>query len=387
MNEALDAAPEPPARTAGHTPARVGDVLAGAAGACGLRCEGLDTQAAAERIGAPQASKACVVLVDGLGWHNLMARAELAPFLSTAEPAQAQSAFPSTTATNLAYLGTGQRAGVTGMLGYTVRGPSGGLLNLVSWNGAVSPHSWQRHPTVFERLEASGSVAISIGPWRFADSGLTQAALRGAEYSPAQSLSQRVDTALSHLRDPEVDLVYLYWGQVDSAGHEHGWRSPQWAEELTHLDAELQRLDRLLPAGTLLVITADHGMVDVPPGARIDVAEHQQMLQDVDLIGGEPRAVHVYTRPGRAEGVLSRWQEHLGDRARVLSRRQLIDSGLLGPVSHRHEQAIGDVMVIAEGEHAVVDSRQQRRHASPMIGMHGALSAQECTVPLICRMG
>src|SRR5699024_9830365 len=137
-----------------------------------------------------------------------------------------------------------------------------------------------------------------------------QAALRGAEYSPAQSLSQRVDTALSHLRDPEVDLVYLYWGQVDSAGHEHGWRSPQWAEELTHLDAELQRLDRLLPAGTLLVITADHGMVDVPPGARIDVAEHQQMLQDVDLIGGEPRAVHVYTRPGRAEGVLSRWQEH-----------------------------------------------------------------------------
>src|SRR5699024_10497481 len=110
--------------------AELGDVLLGAAGACGFTLEGVDAAAAAARIGAPQAAKACVVLVDGLGWHNLMARADLAPFLSGAAPAQARSAFPSTTATNLAYLGTGERAGTTGMLGYTVRGPNGGLLNL-----------------------------------------------------------------------------------------------------------------------------------------------------------------------------------------------------------------------------------------------------------------
>jgi len=367
--------------------AELGDVLLGAAGACGFTLEGVDAAAAAARIGAPQAAKACVVLVDGLGWHNLMARADLAPFFSGAAPVQARSAFPSTTATNLAYLGTGERAGSTGMLGYTVRGPNGGLLNLVSWNSDVSPQAWQQHPTVFERLEGAGAVAISIGPWRFADSGLTRAALRGAEYSPAQSLPERVDTALSHLRDPEVDLVYLYWGEVDSAGHEHGWRSQTWGEELAHLDTQLQRLDRLLPAGTLLIVTADHGMVDVPANCRIDVAEHEQLLQDVDLIGGEPRAVHVYTRPGKAEQVARRWSQTLGERARVLSRAALTDTGLLGPVARRHEAAIGDVVVIAQGEHAVVDSRQRRRHGKPMIGMHGALSAQECTVPLLCRVG
>ena len=273
------------------------------------------------------------------------------------------------------------------MLGYTVRGPQGGLLNLVSWNSDVSPYTWQQVPTVFERLEASGAVAVSIGPWRFAESGLTRAALRGAEYSPAQSLAQRVDTALSHLRDPEVDLVYLYWGQVDSAGHEHGWQSRQWGEELAHVDDQLQRLDRLLPAGTLLTITADHGMVDVPLEDRTDVAEHESLLQDVELIGGEPRAVHVYTRPGRADDVAERWHDFLGPHAQVLRRDALIETGLLGQVPERHYSTVGDVVVISQGEHAVVDSRQQRRNSAPMIGMHGALSSQERTVPLICRMG
>src|SRR5699024_5380035 len=164
---------------------------------------------------------------------------------------------------------------------------------------------------------------------------------------PARSLPARGAAASRPPRDPEVDLVYPYWGEVDSAGHEQGWRSQTWGEELAHLDTQLQRLDRLLPAGTLLIVTADHGMVDVPADSRIDVAEHAQLLQDVDLIGGEPRAVHVYTRPGKAENVVRRWGETLGERARVLSRAALTDTGLLGPVARRHEAAIGDVVVIA----------------------------------------
>src|SRR5699024_8961015 len=139
----------------------------------------------------------------------------------------------------------------------------------------------------------------------------------------------------------EVDLVYLYWGQVDSAGHEHGWLSPEWGKELSDLDTQLHRLDRLLPAGTLLIITADHGMVDIPTEGRIDVAAHEQLQRDVELIAGEPRAVHVYTRPGRDGAVAQRWRDTLGERARILSRAEVIESGLVGPVQPRHERTIG----------------------------------------------
>lgn len=377
-------APEP---EPGADAPRLGEVLLGAVGACGIELPGDDTAATAERLGLPGAAKACVVLVDGLGWHNLTARAELAPFLVGADPRQARSAFPSTTATNLAYLGTGRQGGQTGMLGYTVRDHDGRLLNLVSWNRDVDPLRWQPVPTVFERLTDAGRVALSVGPWKFAESGLTLAALRGSEYSPAQTLAERVDSALSHLRDPEVDLVYLYWGEVDAAGHQHGWRSARWADELAAADAQLERLANRLPPGTLLIITADHGMVDVPLADRTDVADHEALSQDVDLLAGEPRAVHVYTRPARAGAVARRWREVLGERAEVLQRDEAIDAGLVGPVAPAMRRVLGDVLVVSRGTHAVQDTRTGPAGGSPMIGMHGALTDEETTIPLIVLGG
>lgn len=365
---------------------RLGEVLLGAAGACGIELGGADTQAAAGRLGLPEARQVCVVLVDGLGWHNLAARAEDAPFLTGTQPRQARSTFPSTTATNLAYLGTGREGGETGMLGYTVRDHDGRLLNLVSWNRDVDPLQWQPVPTVFERLAEADRVAVSVGPWRFAESGLTLAALRGSDYSPAQSLTDRVDSALSHLRDPEVDLVYLYWGEVDSAGHEHGWRSQRWAHEVRSVDAELARLAARVPPGTVLIITADHGMVDVPLADRTDVADHEDLARDVDLVAGEPRAVHLYTRPARAPAVAGRWQDRLGDRAEVLERDEAISAGLVGPVAPGMRRVLGDVLVIARGTHAVLDTRTGRPGGS-MIGMHGARTDAEMTVPLIVLTG
>ena len=366
---------------------RLGEVLLGAAGACGIPLPGVDTSGAAARLGLPEARQVCVVLVDGLGWHNLVGRADEAPFLAGAQPRRARSTFPSTTATNLAYLGTGREGGQTGMLGYTVRDHDGRLLNLVSWNRDVDPLQWQPVPTIFERLADAGRVAVSIGPWRFAESGLTLAALRGSEYSPAQSLTERVDSALSHLRDPEVDLVYLYWGEVDAAGHQHGWRSQRWASELRSADAELERLAQRVPPGTVLIITADHGMVDVPLADRTDVAQHHTLADDVDLLAGEPRAIHLYTRPAQAAAVARRWQDLLGDRADVLEREEAIAAGLVGPVAPGMRRVLGDVLVISRGTHAVLDSRTAATSGTSMIGMHGARTDEEMTVPLIVLTG
>lgn len=362
---------------------RLGEVLLGAVGACGIELPGEHTLATAQRLGLPEARKACVVLVDGLGWHNLRARSEQAPFLAGSAPRQAASAFPSTTATNLTFLGTGREGGKTGMLGYTVRDQDGRLLNLVSWNRGVDPRTWQREPTVFERLTEAGRTAVSVGPWRFAESGLTVAALRGSEYSPADSLRQRVDAALSQLRDPEVDLVYLYWGAVDSTGHEHGWRSSRWAAELRSVDTELSRLTHLAPAGTAVLITADHGMVDVPLADRTDVAQVDALAQDVELIGGEPRMLHLYTRPARADQVARRWRKHLGERAEVVLREEVIERGWVGPVAPAIRRVLGDLLVIARGTHAVQDTRTRAGSASGMIGMHGARTPEEMIVPLI----
>jgi hypothetical protein len=364
----------------------LGSVLPAAAGALGIDIAG--ATAAQQRLGLPAAERVCVVLVDGLGHRMLTERAGHAPFmrqlLSSSEPLV--SGFPSTTAASIGFFGTGLPAGRTGLAGYTVRNPAtGGLANLVSWQGVEPIEQWCREPSLLSLISDEVPTA-SVGPGRFAASGLTLSALGGGEYVVAETLADRVDAAVRCLAEP--GLVYLYWGEVDKVGHEWGWQSPQWADQVTETDRELGRLARSMAAGTLLVITADHGMVDVDRAQLIDVATEPDLAAGVELVAGEPRATHVHLVPelGSAEGtglVAERWRSVLGDRAVVATRDEAIASGWFGEVAREVAPVIGDLVVAATGVAGVVDSRTQTPHSIELRGMHGSLTPGEMLVPLL----
>jgi len=346
---------------------------------------GVEGGAARRALDLPPAERVCVVLVDGLGHVNLAERAGHAPFLRSLLPEARPltSTFPSTTAAAVGAFGTGTAPGRTGMLGYTQRNPAtGGLANMVSWDGAPPPHELQRETPLLAVAADAGATVTSVGPARFAGSGMTLAALRGGTYAAAEGLADRVDAVRRALARP--GLVYLYWGEVDKAGHHHGSGSWQWGDELEALDRELARLARSLPAGTLLLVTADHGMVDVDPGLRRDVAADPVLDRDVTLVGGEPRAVHVYTAPGTAPAVAGRWRDVLGEDALVLERDDAVTSGLLGPdVRPDAVAAAGDVVVALRGRATVVDSRTQTPASLALVGVHGSLTEREMRVPLL----
>lgn len=349
-----------------------------------LTIAGRSGAGARARFGLPRTDRVCVVMVDGAGHEPLSERSGHAPFLrSLLESGQVLTAgFPTTTATSMALFGTGCAAGRTGLTGYTVRDPaSGALVNLVSWDGPLSPRELQTAPTVFELLTEAGVSVTSVGPAKFAGSGLTEAALRGAAYVAAETLERRVDAALEALAEP--GLVHLYWGQVDKVGHHHGWGSWQWAAELTALDRELDRLAAGLPAGALLLVTADHGMIDVDPTQRWDVAVTRELLIGVRLVAGEPRASHVYCEPGQAPSVARRWRETLEDAVVVVDRQEAIAAGWFGPVEPRHEPLIGDLVVAATGRAAVVDTRTQTVESTRLVGLHGSFTPAEMHVPLL----
>lgn len=359
------------------------DVLPAVAGALGADVPRATT--ARTLLGLPAASRVCVVLVDGLGYLNLAERGGHAPFLRGLHAGSRPllSTFPSTTATAVAAFGTGLRPGATGMLGYTVRVPQTGLLgNLVSWTDMPPATQWQPHPTVFEQLVAQGVRVTSVGPARFDGSGLTGAALRGASYSPAESLTGRVDAVVRALREP--GLAYLYWHDVDKTGHHHGWGSWQWGDALGELDAELRRLARSLPRDTLLVVTADHGMVDVDPSRRRDVGTDPVLGAQVATTGGEPRALHLHVEPDAdPQDVATRWRDELGDDAVVRTRDEAVDAGWFGPVEERVRPVVGDVVVAMTGAATVVDSRTQTPGSIALRGVHGSLTAREMLVPLL----
>jgi hypothetical protein len=289
--------------------------------------------------------------------------------------------FPSTTVTSLASFGTGLPPGETGLAGYAVRDPSTGRrTTLIGWETSTPPRVWQPHPTHFERITAAGCPAVFVGRRRFKDSAMTTASLRGAVFRGADSPLDRVEAAVQASRSGGV--VYVYWGEIDKAGHEHGWQSWPWLHALEELDQSMAALRRALPASAALWLTSDHGMVDATAASTFDLADDPGMRQAVEIVAGEARAMHLY---GPApELIASSLRESLAERAWVLTKAEAVAEGLFGDhVSAHADQILGDVIVIAAGETAVVDSHTASPASLAMIGQHGSLTAAEMEIPLI----
>lgn len=342
----------------------------------------------------PEARHAVVVMVDGLGAELLAARGGHAPFLRTLDaPAGAiDSGFPSTTATSTASLSTGLTPLTHGIVGWQALMPEvDQLLNHLSWDMGPDPQRWQPHRTVFEVLAAEGVDVTRVGPPYFEKSGLTRATLRGGRFLGASSMAERVYTTLAALlgsgRGPS--LVYLYFGEVDKAGHIHGPDSWQWGEQVEAVDAALADLARRLPAGTSLTVTADHGMVTAPEAQRRDLAYEPELAHGIRHLGGEPRGPQAHCQPGAASDVADTWRELLGDTATVLTRQETLEAGWFGPVDTPVDPGvlarIGDVVAAMHGQATLLDSRALRPEVLRLVGQHGSLSRAEMSVPLLHR--
>lgn len=343
----------------------------------------------------PAYPRVVVVLVDGLGDLLLAERVAYAPYLTGLRERGGRvlrSGFPSTTATSMGSFGTGVTSGEHAMVGYQVLDPDTGLLlNQLSWENGPDPRVWQPRPPVFEQVAATGVDVVQIGPWFFGGSGLTEAALRGARFIPAATLDQRVDAAAAAVRSAPRTLLYLYWGDIDKIGHSHGCGSWDWCDELAAVDLGLRTLAARLPSDALMVVTADHGMVDVPMTGRTDLADAdtdpvaRELARGVHLTGGEPRAPMLYCEAGEADAVAARWRGVLGDDADVLTRAEAVAAGWFGRVTDLALPRIGDVVCALTGPRAVHDSRVQRIEGRTLIGLHGARTDAEVLVPLLVR--
>ncbi|MDO4259894.1 MAG: alkaline phosphatase family protein [Actinomycetaceae bacterium] len=334
----------------------------------------------ATRLGLDQGEQCLVILVDGLGLLPLEDHYGHAPTLRALRSSTfpAHTVAPSTTAAGITAFATGARPGATRMVGYSVAYNGAQVASLLTFEHGVDPRSWQEVPPLFERLAAEGVECAVISPAAFANSGLTRAALSGARHVAAQEWTERCEAALKELRNG-TRVVYLYWSEVDHAGHGHGIASDEWVGALEEFDRGLAGLIRRLPATTRAVLTADHGMVDVNPDLHIDLAHHPFLAEGVRVIAGETRAVHVHAFSGQADNVRQRWEEELADRAWITSAAEL--SQMIGPGPGSAE--MGDFVAWMKGRHGIVNSMTQHPGLRGLIGVHGSLTAEEMLIPVV----
>jgi hypothetical protein len=302
--------------------------------------------------------------------------------------------FPATTAASLTSLATGMPPGDHGLVGYTMALPGyNRAFNTLTWSlygvgprvelvDELVPERFQPLPTLAERAAAAGMPIHHLGPAFHEWSGLTRAIGRGERFHAADSLEAVAEGALRLLNAP-ASFVFGYHPRLDAAGHVRGVASQAWRDELVAVDYAVRQLAERLPKETVLVVTGDHGMVDLRPAERLDLADHPDLAAGVRILGGEARARYVSTVAGATDDVLDAWRSRLGDRMWVWTRDEAIATGIFGPrVIDRARERMGDIVAAAYGHVGIVERNVDPAQAR-LNGHHGSLTSAEQLVPFV----
>ncbi|MBV8084190.1 MAG: alkaline phosphatase family protein [Chloroflexi bacterium] len=356
----------------------------------------LDVPGFTNTLQLPKGERIGLLIVDGLGWELLREYEDHAPFLTSLaqQGRHITSGFPSTTAASVASIGTGLTPGEHGLLGYTMALPGHSqAMNVLQWctygpdkqdlSKRVPPEQVQPRETAFQTACAHGVDVLLVAPAAHEKSGLSRAGIKGGRFRSAVSAGDLVAGMVEGLAGGERVFVYGHHNELDTTGHARGCHSDAWRYTLRQIDRMCRSLADELPKGTTLIITGDHGMVDLGPAQKLDLADHPKLAAGVRLMAGEGRARYLYADYGAAQDVLGAWREEVGDRMWVLSRDEAIEAGWFGPwVADEVRARIGDVVAAASGPIGIfqrtIDSGQ-----AGLVGHHGSLTPAEQLVPLL----
>jgi hypothetical protein len=318
----------------------------------------------------PRGDSYVLVLFDGLGDHQLHHPA--AASLLAARRGVIDAGWPTTTTVSMATVATGLTPAQHGLLGYQMWIPElDRVVNTIKWTTQWGEalefdlDGFLPSPNLWERLVAHGVEPVTLQPWNFGDSPMSQMLYRGCRFEPWSDEDEAARIA-AELAIPDR-FVFFYIPHVDFAAHVGGQASEDYTEAISIAAAMWDRLVMNLPPGAVAIGTADHGHVDVPPERRLRIPES---AHDDRHFGGDPRAPFVYgefetvaTELGVAALPRDAMQHWWGPGVRHPAFADRAPAGVLLP----------------EPETVVFHKYGDER----LIGQHGGLTDQERQIPLL----
>ena len=326
---------------------------------------------------ARDAERVVLLVVDGLGWTQLASRRALTPALSAMDGGAITTVAPSTTATALTSITTGLPPGQHGVVGYRMA-VDGDVLNVLRWS---TPTGDARQTIPPPKVQSQATFCSQRPPvltrTEFETSGFTLAHLDGTRVTGYRTLGT-LTAELARLARAGEPFIYAYYEGLDKVSHEYGLGA-QYDEELRWIDHLVSTVLEALPAGTALVLTADHGQVET--GENV-VQLPSDVMAQLSMQSGEGRFRWLHARSGRADALLETATALLGQHAWVRSREQAIEEGWYGPVvTDAAAGRLGDVLLAAKGTVAFHDPQDTGPYL--LVGRHGSLTEDEMLVPLL----
>jgi predicted AlkP superfamily pyrophosphatase or phosphodiesterase len=327
-----------------------------------------------------------VILVDGLGVSNIRNAGGHAGFLNHRLKSSKSlfSGFPATTTSSLVSLATGEPNGSHAVLGHRVydRDLARNINFLNDLGAELDPRKYQHLETISERAAKQGVKVSTIGPAEYDRSGFTLATMPNAEYITAASFQDRFASAKKALANSN-SLTYLYFPELDQLAHRFGSNSTKWLEAIEELDSELAKFAKSLANSSGVVLTADHGVIDVAPDRHVYLDEHE-CFDDLEQIGGDPRVGFLYFQEGiDLESKRAQITEAIGMLSEVVTVDELVDTGWLTRFSDQAKLMAPDLVLLPKSDRVIYHRGFAKARSLLMIGQHGGMTQAEWEVPLI----
>ncbi len=335
-----------------------------------------------------------LLVLDGLGYAYLRQQAG-GSVLKQHLSRRLTSVAPPTTATAITTFLTGQAPQQHGLTGwFTWFRELGSVLAVLPFTvrcgreplgqSGVSATALFGHLPVFDRLPVR---SFSVCPDWIAHSDFNRAHLGRAQLLPYRDLGHCLRQIARAVRSgDERKYVYAYWPGFDRLAHEAGVGSEAASEHFAELDAGFAHLlDTLAGTDSTVIVTADHGFVDVPPEKRIDLEAHPALKDCLALpLCGEQRLSYAYVRADRHAAFEDYVQRHLAQVIDWHPSESLLTRRLfgLGEAHPELRSRIGDYVLMMKQGHVIQDSLPGENPPA-MVGFHGGLSAAEMYVPLV----
>ena len=233
-------------------------------------------------------------------------------------------------------------------------------------------------PAEFQEIEPfEGTRPPVITRAEFSETGFTGAHLAGVRLYGWRMPSTLVTWVRRLLSDGEP-FVYAYYDGIDKVAHEHGI-DDAYDDEVAAADRLVSDIIAALPPGACLVVTSDHGQVDV--GDRIVALSHD-LLDVTALLSGEGRFRWLHARPGMEGRLIETARDLYADQAWIRTRDEATKEGWFGgPLSSDASTRLGDVVLAPFEPVAFLDPADVGE--VKLRSRHGSLTSAEMLVPLL----
>jgi len=344
-----------------------------------------------------------VFLIDAFGWVFFEKYVDKYPFLKRfldeGIVSKITSQFPSTTAPHVTCLHTGLEVGQSGtyewfhyepsvdriiaplLFSYAEDKEPGTLSRSVKKAGLIYPED-----TIYRALGSLGIPSTVFQHASIAGSHYSRVVTGGANVVPYTDLRQGLESLAKSVKNK--GYFYFYFGDIDAQGHRHGTESKEVEEAVDKCFCALEEVFwKNLDGEVAVILTADHGMIDVDPKKTFYLNEKIPQISALvrknrkgELLtpAGSCRDYFFHAAEGKEGETQELLQECLGNLAHVYTTKDLAEDGFFGrhPPSQRFWDRVGDLVILPRPGESVW-WHEKGRFEMKFHAMHGGLTPQE----------